>query len=89
MRRPRFVATLARPPFGVVIGVVLVIMFIIAVLSLAILDPEVGATTLVLALLLVGLLFIVLSRQQQSREQQESLKKQLEHGKNWSKLPRF
>jgi uncharacterized RDD family membrane protein YckC len=89
MRWPRFVATLERPPFGVVIGAVLVIIFVIAVLSLASIAPEVGATVLVLALLLEGLLFIVLSRQQQWREQQESLKEQLEHGKNWSKLRRF
>jgi hypothetical protein len=60
-----------RPPSGVVLGAVLVTMFIIATLSLADAAPEVGASVLVLALLLLGLLFIPLHRQQQSREQQE------------------
>jgi ABC-type transport system involved in cytochrome bd biosynthesis fused ATPase/permease subunit len=60
-----------RPPFGVVLGAMFVTIFIIATFSLAVAAPEVGATILVLALLLLGLLFIPLHRQQRSTARQE------------------
>ena len=60
-----------HPPFGVVLGAVFVAIFLIATLSVASTAPEAGATILVLALLLLGLLFIPLHRQQQSREREQ------------------